>query len=644
MTENDDRDGKKDAGSAAPSSPPEDNRPTQVDAAPSVAIESLRPKPMGGTDAAAPAGADAASDSAKTQTHRAVGENTPPPPNADELRPAGEGEGRRSSVPPPGIRVRYYGSTDVGLVREHNEDNFVVADFDKGSRGSADGIQTCSITNKGAIFAVCDGMGGAAAGEVASQLAVDTIHELIAKAGPFKDRDSFATKLVRSIEEAGARIFAAGRADRRRQGMGTTSTVSGLIDKVLFVGQVGDSRAYLVRRGEVKLITKDQSLANQLIEAGQLTEEQAESWEHSNIILQALGTTGQVSVDLTFLELRRGDRLLLCSDGLSGLVHAEMIKEVLVTTPDLMQCCEKLIGMANAGGGHDNITVVICEFDGDGLEPPTADSPATYQQYPLPILPESRPAPPGIPGTGSHSSISAPRAADTLRGRNQKTLFMVLGIGLLLIGLLVVVGVMFVLPKIAAVSDASNDPGNEPASIVAARPAVQADPTPEVAAVQAAPAPAAPAATVVVHSDVVDGELWVNGVRRSVLDPNTPTELQLTAEPYLLEARSRGTIVASANINPQTGSKVDVDLNLPQGSDNSPVARREVDGGARPARARVNPRADAGVAVAVAPRPVRTEPVAAASDAGASTAPNPARPPRRRRADSGANQLPPNPF
>src|SRR6476620_8351397 len=202
---------------------------------------------------------------------------------------------------------------------------------------------------------------------------------------PASDRDALARALVRAVEEAGTRIFEAARADRSRRGMGTTSTIASLMDKTLFVGQVGDSRAYILRSGELKQITKDQSLVNQLIEAGQLTEDEAEAFEHSNIILQALGTTEQVSVDLTFLELRRGDRLLMCSDGLSGLVHGDMIREVLSEEPDLSRCCDRLIELAKQGGGHDNVTVLLAEFSGPGLAGPTASDLAGYQQYPLPL-------------------------------------------------------------------------------------------------------------------------------------------------------------------------------------------------------------------------------------------------------------------
>lgn len=286
------------------------------------------------------------------------------------------------------VRYRYFGLTDVGLVREHNEDNFLVTDLAIGARGvHGDEIYSGVVAPRGLVLAVCDGMGGAAAGEVASQMAVDTIFEVFDAGESTADREVFARRLVHAIEEAGSRIFTAAKMDRSRRGMGTTSTVAGLIDRILFVGQVGDSRCYVLRNGKLGLITKDQSLVNQLIEAGQLTEEEAEAFEHSNIILQALGTTERVVVDLTFLELRRGDRVMLCSDGLSGLVHVEMIRDVLATIADPRDAAAKLVEYANNGGGHDNITCVIADFDGEGLLPAAEAPAAAYQQYPLPPLP-----------------------------------------------------------------------------------------------------------------------------------------------------------------------------------------------------------------------------------------------------------------
>ena len=294
---------------------------------------------------------------------------------------------------PQGLHLTVYGKTDVGLIRDHNEDNFMVGDLNVAS-GPLPGEEVIMgrVSNRGVALAVCDGMGGAAAGEVASHMAVDTLFERLRGDRAAKDRDSFARRLVDAIEEAGGRIYLAAKKDRTRRGMGTTATVAGLIDKVLFVGQVGDSRCYVLRNGQLSLITKDQSLVNQLIEAGQLTEDEAHQFEHSNIILQALGTTEQVAVDLTFVELRRGDRVLLCSDGLSGLVHDDAIREEMACIGPLPALTDRLIDLANAAGGHDNVTCVVADFDGDALEPPEEGAVPFYQQYPLPRGRHERPA------------------------------------------------------------------------------------------------------------------------------------------------------------------------------------------------------------------------------------------------------------
>jgi serine/threonine protein phosphatase PrpC len=302
----------------------------------------------------------------------------------------------RSPLPAPGptpagLTFKVYGRTHVGLLREHNEDNFMVADLAAGSGPLARAEEVSGlVTQRGFGLAVCDGMGGAAAGEVASHMAVDTLFEMLRGDDAPEDRDSFARRLVDSIEEAGARIFLSAKKDRTRRGMGTTATVAGLVDKVLFMGQVGDSRCYLLRNGRLTLLTKDQSLVNQLIEAGQLTVDEADAFEHSNIILQALGTTQQVAVDLTFVELRRGDRVLLCSDGLSGLVHDTTIEEEMAYIGPLPELVDRLIELANMAGGHDNVTCIVADFDGDALEPPEEDAVPFYQQYPLPRAHDGR--------------------------------------------------------------------------------------------------------------------------------------------------------------------------------------------------------------------------------------------------------------
>ncbi|MBX3209852.1 MAG: Stp1/IreP family PP2C-type Ser/Thr phosphatase [Labilithrix sp.] len=297
-----------------------------------------------------------------------------------------ESSNAREDAPATEVRVQLFARTDVGQVREHNEDNFLVADLSRRSRGLLEANRATVIGDQGAVFAVCDGMGGAAAGEIASQLAVDIIYErLVDGLGdrPVK-RDDLARRLVRAVESAGLRIFHEAKADRSRRGMGTTVTAAALVDEVLFFAQVGDSRGYILRGDTLVQLTRDQSLVNQLIEAGQLTEEEAETFEHNNIILQALGTSDTVQVDLTYAEVRQGDILLLCSDGLSGMVRFEDIRETLRSGAEPLDICKALTERANQAGGHDNITVIIVQFDGASLKPvDTEAEPLKYRKYVL---------------------------------------------------------------------------------------------------------------------------------------------------------------------------------------------------------------------------------------------------------------------
>lgn len=288
------------------------------------------------------------------------------------------------------ISLNVFGRTDVGQIREHNEDNFLVADLTKKTRNLTESERRPVVGERGVVLGVCDGMGGAAAGEVASQMAVDIIYERFVDAEPPSDHDSLARRLVRAVEAAGQRIFNEARMDRSRRGMGTTATIAALVDSRMFVAQVGDSRAYILRNGQMMQVTRDQSLVTQLIEAGQLTEEEAETFEHNNIILQALGTADTVQVDLTYIDLRRGDRLMMCSDGLTGMIRAEEIRQVLINQVDPLQACKELTDRANAAGGHDNITVIVADFEGDGLKPlGQKDDALSYQKYALSEEPAS---------------------------------------------------------------------------------------------------------------------------------------------------------------------------------------------------------------------------------------------------------------
>jgi serine/threonine protein phosphatase PrpC len=381
---------------------------------------------------------------------------------------------------------------------------------------------------------------------------------------PAADRDALARCLVRSIEEAGGRIFEGARADRSRRGMGTTSTVAALMDKTLFVGQVGDSRAYILRNGELKQITKDQSLVNQLIEAGQLTEDEAEAFEHSNIILQALGTTEQVSVDLTFLELRRGDRLVMCSDGLSGLVHGDVIREVMVEYQDLSACCDRLIELAKAGGGHDNVTVILCDFGGDGLVPPQPTDLAGYQQYPLP-MDEGHKA--------SHTSDSPTLAPPSQRpdssragaddygdvdGRSQRSASSSLRYIVLLIVVIAIAGAVYYWNDRSRQAIADQPPLDAPV----ATPVVPEQPS---------------RVEVVVRTDVEGGELVVDGESYGTVTGDRWV-LDLLPGPHKLEARSGGNTVTSSLVSVREGVPATVLLSMPEGADTT----AKKDGGATP--------------------------------------------------------------
>jgi len=280
----------------------------------------------------------------------------------------------------PVLRLELFGRTDVGQIREHNEDNFIVANLTNQLRGLGQEMRQVVPGENGVVVGVCDGMGGAAAGEVASQLAVDIIYEQLLESGSAKTRDDLARRLVDAIEFAGAQIFQEARADRSRRGMGTTATVAAFLDRRVFIGQVGDSRAYLLRRGKLVQLTRDQSLVNQLIEAGQLTEEEAETFEHNNIILQALGTAETVQVDLTYVDLCQDDVLMLCSDGLSGMIRNDEISEVLFRSATPLDACKELTDRANAAGGHDNITVIVMKVT-EGEPLPADAEKVAYQKY-----------------------------------------------------------------------------------------------------------------------------------------------------------------------------------------------------------------------------------------------------------------------
>lgn len=285
------------------------------------------------------------------------------------------------------VVTRVFALTDVGRSREHNEDTFVVADLESGTAFDfANGSQEITAGPHGLLFVVADGMGGAASGELASSMAgavvVQALRDTWQTIGE-PSPEAFVTALRDATVLANTRIHQHARENPQHRGMGTTVTIAGFLGDRLYVVQVGDSRAYMIRDGDAQLLTKDQSLMQRLVDAGEITAEEAEVSERRNIILQALGPEAQITVDLTHQQVRRGDTLLLCSDGLSGLVRASEIARTTHNQDDIQEICTRLVTRANQLGGPDNITVVVARFEGTALQAREDGDAFGYNALPL---------------------------------------------------------------------------------------------------------------------------------------------------------------------------------------------------------------------------------------------------------------------
>ncbi len=269
---------------------------------------------------------------------------------------------------PKPVKIQVFAKTDLGKTRDHNEDRFLVADLTRGEASLQPAVREHEVGERGSLFIVADGMGGAAAGELASEMATETIYEQMTRMwGNEKDvtPQRFAYRLKEAVEVANSHIHSYAKAHPEVRGMGTTTTAVGILNDHVYLTQVGDSRAYLIRDGQAVQLTRDQSLMQRLVEAGELTEEEAARSERRNIILQALGPDPKVKVDLTYQEVRKGDILVLCSDGLSGQVKKDEIAEIVTRERDLQAACDRLIA------------------DGDGLRSAAAGEEVGHQVYPL---------------------------------------------------------------------------------------------------------------------------------------------------------------------------------------------------------------------------------------------------------------------
>ena len=267
-------------------------------------------------------------------------------------------------------QVEVFARTEIGCVRKRNEDHFVVANLATGDVGLQPSARVQPLTLAGTLVAVCDGMGGAAAGDVASNIAADTLAKLLQQYSPFADMPAAEIAMQAAVMAVNNAIRGAAADNPMRHGMGTTMTAALAIGAQLLIGHVGDSRAYLRRGRALTQMTTDHSIVGQLIAAGRLAPEQARSYEHRNVLLQALGVQPRVGPEIVQAQLRAGDVLLVCSDGLTGPIADDMILELMLRYQDPMRCCRALTEAACAAGGPDNVTVAIARFTGDGLELP----------------------------------------------------------------------------------------------------------------------------------------------------------------------------------------------------------------------------------------------------------------------------------
>lgn len=231
----------------------------------------------------------------------------------------------------------YYGSrTEIGNVREHNED---------------------SLTVLPPLFAVADGMGGHEAGEVASEITINTLNDLAPQSAD-------AEALARAVVAANLNVIKAPSQGVGREGMGTTLTAAILEKERLVIAQVGDSRAYLLHNGSLQQLTRDHSLMADMIEAGQLTEAEARVHPNRSVITRAIGSDPHMQPDLYELNVETGDRLLLCSDGICGMIEDHKIASIMRQAPSAQSCTDQLVEAALAAGGFDNATAVVVDVEG----------------------------------------------------------------------------------------------------------------------------------------------------------------------------------------------------------------------------------------------------------------------------------------
>jgi len=247
------------------------------------------------------------------------------------------------------MEVRSFGLTDVGRRRQTNEDDLLLEPAHR-------------------LFAVADGMGGHAAGEIAARLAIETLHDTLARVAPGQPYGSIAEvgeRLVAAVTEANRRICESIDCHEERRGMGTTVVALSYLDDDAVIGHVGDSRLYLLRRSELQRMTSDHSWVNEQVKLGLMSDDMAQRHPMRNIVTRALGSRSDVAVDVSTVRIEPGDLFLLCSDGLNTmLTDVEIEHSLKAHRNDPEGACHALVAAANDRGGEDNVTVIAVLFGG----------------------------------------------------------------------------------------------------------------------------------------------------------------------------------------------------------------------------------------------------------------------------------------
>lgn len=237
--------------------------------------------------------------------------------------------------------------TDAGRIRDNNQDAYYLP-----------------LDEERPLFIIADGMGGHKAGEIASNLAIEIISDNFSKSSNSEhmEEDDIKDKIFSSIDEANDKIYKKAMEEENCSGMGTTVTLAYIANKNLYIGHVGDSRAYIFKDGNLSQVTEDHSLVEELIKNGSISKEEARHHPQRNIITRAVGTSKKIVADLITLPKNKTEILLLCTDGLTNMLDDEEIKKSLINSENMQQVCEDLVQLSNDKGGYDNITVLAVKF------------------------------------------------------------------------------------------------------------------------------------------------------------------------------------------------------------------------------------------------------------------------------------------